>query len=111
MTAASDVVYEQADLRVGGVDLKVAVAGRDGGPAAPLVFLHGFGSTKEDYTDVACQRVFNRRRFLAYDAPGCGQTCCADLAGISIRGEPAPQGASRRGARNLRVNGRPVRSR
>ena len=84
MTAADDVVYEQADLHVGGVDVKVAVAGRDGGPAAPLVFLHGFGSTKEDYTDVACQRVFNRRRFLAYDAPGCGQTCCADLTGISI---------------------------
>jgi pimeloyl-ACP methyl ester carboxylesterase len=60
------------------------MAGRDGGPAAPLVFLHGFGSTKEDYADVACQRAFTGRPFLAYDAPGCGQTCCADLAAISI---------------------------
>jgi pimeloyl-ACP methyl ester carboxylesterase len=84
VTAASDIGYGQADLRVGGVGLKVAVAGRDGGPAAPLVFLHGFGSTKEDYADVACQRAFTGRPFLAYDAPGCGQTCCADLAGISI---------------------------
>ena len=84
MTAADDVVYEQADLHVGGVDVKVAVAGRDGGPAAPLVFLHGFGSTKEDYLDIACQRAFTGRPFLAYDAPGCGETFCEDLPGISI---------------------------
>lgn len=43
---ASDVTYEEVDLRVSGVGLKVATAGRDGG-LAPVVFLHGFGSTKE----------------------------------------------------------------
>ena len=82
-TAANGVTYAQVDLRIGGVGLKVATAGRDGG-LAPIVFLHGFGSTKEDYLDIACQRAFTRRPFLAYDAPGCGETFCEDLPGISI---------------------------
>ena len=81
--AATDVNYEQMDLRVGGVGLKLATAWRDGGPA-PVVFLHGFGSTKEDYLDIARQHAFTGRPFLAYDAPGCGETCCEDLSGISI---------------------------
>jgi len=80
---ATDVNYEQMDLRVGGVGLKLATAWRDGGPA-PVVFLHGFGSTKEDYLDIARQHAFTGRPFLAYDAPGCGETCCEDLSGISI---------------------------
>ena len=81
--AATDVRYEQVALRVGGVGLKVATVGRDG-DLAPVVFLHGFGSTKEDYLDVACQRAFTGRPFLAYDAPGCGETFCEDVPGISI---------------------------
>jgi pimeloyl-ACP methyl ester carboxylesterase len=82
-TAAPQVTYGQVDLRVDGVDLKVATAGRIGS-LAPAVFLHGFGSTKEDYLDIASQRAFTGRPFLAYDAPGCGETCCEDLPGISI---------------------------
>jgi pimeloyl-ACP methyl ester carboxylesterase len=82
-TAACQVTYGQVDLRVDGVNLKVATAGRVGG-LAPVVFLHGFGSTKEDYLDIASQRAFTGRPFLAYDAPGCGETCCGDLPGISI---------------------------
>jgi pimeloyl-ACP methyl ester carboxylesterase len=81
--AATDVRYEQADLRIGGVGLKIATAGPNG-DLAPVVFLHGFGSTKEDYLDIACQHAFTGRPFLAYDAPGCGETRCEDLSGISI---------------------------
>jgi len=80
---AADVRYEQVNLRVGGVSLEVAAASR-GGDLDPVVFLHGFGSTKEDYLDIACQPAFTGHPFLAYDAPGCGQTWCADLPGISI---------------------------
>jgi pimeloyl-ACP methyl ester carboxylesterase len=65
--AVTDVRYEQADLQIDGVDLNVAMAGRGGG-LAPVVFLHGFGSTKEDYLDIACQPAFTGRPFLAYDA-------------------------------------------
>ena len=79
----SGIRYEQVDLRVGGVGLTVAAAGRDG-DLAPVVFLHGFGSTKEDYLDIACRHAFTGRPFLAYDAPGCGDTCCEDLSSISI---------------------------
>jgi pimeloyl-ACP methyl ester carboxylesterase len=82
-TAAAEVAYGQADLRVDGVRLTVATAGRDGG-LAPVVFLHGFGSTKEDYLDVVRQPAFTGHSFLAYDAPGHGETGCADLPGISI---------------------------
>jgi hypothetical protein len=38
------------------------------------IFLHGFGSSKEDYADVAYHPAFAGRAFLAYDAPGCGES-------------------------------------
>jgi pimeloyl-ACP methyl ester carboxylesterase len=46
--------------------------------------LHGFGSTKEDYADIAFQPAFARCPFLAYDAPGCGETWCEAVPEISI---------------------------
>lgn len=54
------------------------------GAAEPIVFLHGFGSTKEDYADIALYPEFDDHPFLAYDAPGCGQTICGDLSQVSI---------------------------
>lgn len=51
---------------------------------ANLYFLHGFGSTKEDYADIAQYAEFNGQPFLAYDAHGCGETQCSDLNAISI---------------------------
>lgn len=71
------------DLCVDGVDIEVATVGRDG-EGAPVVFLHGFGSTKEDYADFAHQPAFAGRPFIAYDAPGFGETSCADLSKVSI---------------------------
>jgi pimeloyl-ACP methyl ester carboxylesterase len=79
----SDVTYERLPVCVDGVDLSVATA-RRAGELAPIVFLHGFGSTKEDYVDIARHRAFERRPFVAYDAPGCGDTACADVSKISI---------------------------
>lgn len=54
------------------------------GAAEPIVFLHGFGSTKEDYADITLYPEFDDHPFLAYDAPGCGQTECSDLSKVSI---------------------------
>lgn len=54
------------------------------GPKAPVLFLHGFGSTKEDYADIVRHREFEGRAFAAYDAPGCGETDCADLGKVCI---------------------------
>ena len=70
-------------LEVDGVELEVSALQR-AGSRAPLVFLHGFGSTKEDYADVVFQQAFDDRPILAYDAPGCGEARCADLEKISI---------------------------
>ena len=49
-----------------------------------MVFLHGFGSTKEDYADILLYEAFAGHSFIAYDAPGCGETYCSDLSKISI---------------------------
>jgi pimeloyl-ACP methyl ester carboxylesterase len=54
------------------------------GSGDPIVFLHGFGSTKEDYADVARLPAFAGRPYIAYDAPGCGESECSDLSAISI---------------------------
>lgn len=70
-------------LKVDGISLNVAALYRSG-EKAPVVFLHGFGSTKEDYADVVRYAAFNGHGFLAYDAPGCGETDCSDLTRIDI---------------------------
>ncbi|MFI1356487.1 alpha/beta fold hydrolase [Streptomyces sp. NPDC020898] len=79
-----ELTSEKLDLRVDGVGLEVALVRRPGEQHAPIVFLHGFGSTKEDFLDLAYRPAFAGRPFLAYDAPGCGASVCGDLARISI---------------------------
>lgn len=69
--------------QVDGVELNLSAIHR-AGKAAPIVFLHGFGSTKEDYADIVRHEALAAHPFLAYDAPGCGETYCADLSDISI---------------------------
>jgi pimeloyl-ACP methyl ester carboxylesterase len=83
VSSGSELTYEQVNLRVDGVGLRVATVGR-GGELAPIVFLHGFGSTKEDYADIALRSAFAGRPFLAYDAPGCGETSCEGSLEVSI---------------------------
>jgi pimeloyl-ACP methyl ester carboxylesterase len=70
-------------LDVDGVEVHVAALHR-GGPLAPIVFLHGFGSTKEDYADIVRHDAFEGHPFVAFDAPGCGETQCGDLSRVSI---------------------------
>ncbi|WP_327699781.1 alpha/beta fold hydrolase [Streptomyces sp. NBC_00459] len=70
-------------LTVGGTRVDVSGLHR-GGTGTPLVFLHGFGSTKEDYADVVHQEQLADRPVLAYDAPGCGASTCSDLGAVSV---------------------------
>lgn len=84
MPPQHESVHELLHLRVNGVNLKIAAAGRRAGRLAPTVFLHGFGGTKEDFTDVVLRPAFADRPVLAFDAPGCGATDCADLAAVDI---------------------------
>ena len=82
-SSGRELTYHQLALRVDSVGVRAATIGR-GGQLAPIVFLHGFGSTKEDYADIALQPAFAGHPFLAYDAPGCGETACGDVSKISI---------------------------
>lgn len=75
--------HEKISLTVDGVRLSLAVIHRTG-PKSPILFLHGFGSTKEDYADITLQSAFDGHPFIAYDAPGCGESECSDLSRISI---------------------------
>lgn len=63
--------------------VEIAALVRDG-DREPIVFLHGFGSTKEDYADIVHHREFDGHPFLAYDAPGCGESKCEDLSKVNI---------------------------
>ena len=81
MTTAS--TRAEHDLTIDGVLLRVPAISR-GGTRAPIVFLHGFGSTKEDYADIVHHTAFDDQPFFAYDAPGCGLSVCSDLSKIDI---------------------------
>lgn len=83
MPTAPEVILERLSLQVQGIAVDIACMHRLG-DVPPIVFLHGFGSTKEDYADIRLHPAFAGRAFLAYDAPGCGATACADLARLSI---------------------------
>lgn len=70
---------------VDGSKLNIAAISRRNGSKAPIVFLHGFGSTKEDYADIVRQEDLDDYPFLAFDAPGCGETHCPDIGKVSIQ--------------------------
>jgi len=70
-------------LEIDGIALDISTISRDG-IKPPILFLHGFGSTKEDYADIIRQASLNDYPFLAYDAPGCGETVCAKPEKVSI---------------------------
>lgn len=74
--------FEQP-LSIDSVELSIAGIRREGA-AAPIVFLHGFGSTKEDYADVVQHAALEEHAVLAYDAPGCGGSASSDLSSGTI---------------------------
>lgn len=83
MHAQGEFANMRLPLVVDGAALDIAAIHRPG-DRPPILFLHGFGSTKEDYADIVRHPAFDGRPFVAYDAPGCGETACADLSRISI---------------------------
>jgi pimeloyl-ACP methyl ester carboxylesterase len=54
------------------------------GRKPPVLFLHGFGSTKEDYADFAHIPDLAAGGFIAFDAPGFGRSISSDLSRVSI---------------------------
>ncbi|AHV96934.1 alpha/beta fold hydrolase [Paenibacillus sabinae] len=78
-----EFVRSQFSFIMESVELDIAAINRDG-ELSPIVFLHGFGSMKDDYADIVRYSAFAGHPFLAYDAPGCGESHCSDLSQISI---------------------------
>ncbi|CAK1356999.1 hypothetical protein CB0940_11834 [Cercospora beticola] len=76
-------VTERLDLNVDNIDISLAITHRPG-RLCPVLFLHGFGSTKEDYTDFLLKKSFDGHAFVAYDAPGCGQSTITEHKQLSI---------------------------
>ena len=70
------------DLDVDGLETRVDAL-HAAGPE-PAVFLHGFGSTKEEYADYPRYPGVAGRGFLAYDAPGTGGSACSRPDHISM---------------------------
>lgn len=83
MTTPQSLLKHSVDLIIDSVEVRLSCMSRSG-TGLPVVFLHGFGSTKEDYADAAFHPDFAGRPLFAYDAPGCGESDCADLSQISI---------------------------
>jgi len=83
MSSPTDLRPFRLPVTVDGTDLSIAGLHRPG-VGTPLVFLHGFGSTKEDFADGAGHPALAGRPVLAFDAPGCGATRCSDLSAVSI---------------------------
>jgi len=75
--------WDRIEFAVDATRVGVAVMRRDG-YKSPIVFLHGFGSTKEDYADIARYPIFDGHPVIAYDAPGCGATDCDTPSAIDI---------------------------
>lgn len=71
------------ELSVEGTDLTIAYCARAGHLPA-LVCLHGFGSTKEDYADMALSPAFAGRELIFLDAPGFGDSTLSNPDALSI---------------------------
>ncbi|OYD60195.1 UNVERIFIED_ORG: pimeloyl-ACP methyl ester carboxylesterase [Burkholderia sp. CF145] len=83
MLHATELEKETVTLVIEGVEMDLSVM-RRAGVRAPILFLHGFGSTKEDYADITRYAAFDGHPVVAYDAPGCGATHCENTSRISI---------------------------
>ncbi|KAI8184124.1 hypothetical protein K4K51_012783 [Colletotrichum sp. SAR 10_75] len=75
--------WEQIPLTVNGTVISVSTVRRDG-TAEPILFLHGFGSTKEDYTDINLHPSLSKYPIIAYDAPGSGSSTITDYSALSM---------------------------
>jgi hypothetical protein len=69
-------------MTVQGVELDIASISREGAGAGGLS--SRFGSSKEDYADFVRHQAFEGQPFIAWDAPGCGESQCADYSKMGL---------------------------
>ncbi|KAJ6113609.1 alpha/beta-hydrolase [Penicillium sp. IBT 18751x] len=75
--------HETVPIQVQGVNLNLSTIHRLIS-APPIVFLHGFGSCKEDLADLVLHPAMQENGFIAYDAPGCGHSTTDNLSATDI---------------------------
>ncbi|PYI01620.1 alpha/beta-hydrolase [Aspergillus sclerotiicarbonarius CBS 121057] len=77
------LTYSTIPLQVKGVSLNISTI-HNLNSKPPIVFLHGFGSCKEDLADITVHPAFQEYGYLAFDAPGCGHTESNNLSASDI---------------------------
>lgn len=77
------LTHATVTLQVQGVKLELATVHKPSNDAT-ILFLHGFGSCKEDLADLTVNPAFEHYGYLAYDAPGCGHSQSDDLSATNI---------------------------
>jgi pimeloyl-ACP methyl ester carboxylesterase len=77
------LTYETVALQVQGVNLEASTV-HSLTSKPPILFLHGFGSCKEDLADVHLHPYLKHHGYIAYDAPGCGHTKSDKLSATDI---------------------------
>ncbi|KAJ5178372.1 Alpha/beta hydrolase fold-1 [Penicillium coprophilum] len=77
------LTFECIPLTVEGVRLELSTV-HSLNSTSPILFLHGFGSSKEDLADIVIQPPLKHHGFIAYDAPGCGQSVSNNVSAIDI---------------------------
>ncbi|KAJ5670351.1 alpha/beta-hydrolase [Penicillium maclennaniae] len=75
--------HETVPIQVPGINLNLSTIHRLIS-APPIVFLHGFGSCKEDLADLVLHPAMQENGFIAYDAPGCGHSTTDNLSATDI---------------------------
>ena len=79
----SGFTHRRLSLVTRGQQVDLAIAHRPG-LGVPVLFLHGFGSTRNDWAPAADHPGFAGHQLLAYDAPGFGQSTATDLSAVDI---------------------------
>ncbi|MFV5585395.1 alpha/beta hydrolase [Acinetobacter oleivorans] len=84
MSKAIPFEYKTLNLCIEDTEINLSIIQRLTGKDKVILFLHGFGSTKEDYANLVYYDVFNEYDFIAYDAPSFGTSTCSDHEKLSI---------------------------
>ncbi|KAJ5433419.1 uncharacterized protein N7458_012575 [Penicillium daleae] len=77
------LTYATVPLQVKGVNLNLATI-HTLNAEPPILFLHGFGSCKEDLADLVIHPALQKHDFIAFDAPGCGHSTSDNLSATDI---------------------------
>ncbi|KAJ5336170.1 uncharacterized protein MYU51_014929 [Penicillium brevicompactum] len=77
------LTYATIPLQVEGVSLNLSTI-HNLNTNPPILFLHGFGSCKEDLADIVVNPRLQHHGFIAFDAPGCGHSDSDNLSATDI---------------------------